>query len=233
VLVARNGERMQKLAENLQAQNKVRCEVIPQDLALPGSAKELRSKIEKLGLTIEVLINNAGYGVWGDFAQSDFAEMSGMLQLNMNTLAELTHLFLPSMLAQKSGRILNVASTAAFQAGPWMAGYYASKAFVLSFTEGLAVELEGRGVSITALCPGPTKTEFFDRARMGDSRLKNLVMAESATCVRNGLEAMFDGKVLVVDGWMNRFSALSVKALPRSMTRRVAGYINQGAGGPT
>ncbi len=227
ILVARNAERMEVLAAELSEKYKVRCHVIPQDLSRAGSARELVVKLSAMKLDVDILINNAGYGVGGEFVQSDFSEMAGMLQLNMNTLAELTHLLLPPMLERKQGRILNVASTAAFQAGPWMAGYYASKAFVLSFTEALAVELEDSGVSITALCPGPTKTEFFDRARMQGSRLKDLVMADSDRCARNGLDAMFRGQVLIVDGLLNQVSVLSTKLLPRSMTRRVAAHLNQ------
>lgn len=227
VLVARSVGRMESLAAELQQKHSVRCIVLSQDLAQPGSARELFSKLDAQRLTIDVLINNAGCGVWGEFARSDFSEMAGMLLLNINSLTELTHLLLPGMLSRKQGYILNVASTAAFQAGPWMAGYYASKAYVLSLTEAIAVELEGTGVSITALCPGPTRTEFFDRAKMGNSRLKDMVMADSASCVKNGLEAMFRGRVIIVDGFINQVSALSTKVFPRNLVRRVAGHINQ------
>jgi hypothetical protein len=108
-----------------------------------------------------------------------------------------------------------------------MAGYYASKAYVLSLTEALAVELEGTGVTITALCPGPTRTEFFDRAKVGNSRLKDMVMADSASCVKNGLDAMFRGQVIVIDGLINQLTAFSSKIFPRNMVRRITGHINQ------
>lgn len=229
ILVSRNKERLQELSHKLTKAHNVTCHVIATDLAEPGSAKKLIEEVNSRKLQVDILINNAGYGLWGPFAESDFSEMSGMIQLNVNTLTELSRLVLPNMIANKSGRILNVASTAAFQPGPWMGVYYATKAYVLSFGEALAEELKGSGVSVTTLCPGPTKTEFFDRAKVGNVRLRKFLFADSMACAKNGIDAMFQGRAVVVDGVMNWVVTLTARILPRATMRRVAGLINAGA----
>lgn len=226
VLVARNETRLAELAHTLTKKHNVTCQVIRSDLAESGSALRLFDEVKSRKISVDILINNAGYGLWGAFAESNFSEMSGMIQLNVNTLTELTRLFLPDMLERKSGHILNVASTAAFQPGPWMGVYYATKAYVLSFGEALAEELKGTGVSVTTLCPGPTKTEFFDRARMGNSRMKRMLFADSMACARTGIDGMFQQRAVVVDGMMNWFFTLTARVLPRATMRRLAGLIN-------
>lgn len=226
ILVARNEGRMTEIANQLTKKHNITCHVIRADLAKHGSATKLFEDVKARNLTVDILINNAGYGLWGAFGSSNFHEMSGMMHLNMNTLTELTRLFLPDMTAQKSGKILNVASTAAFQPGPWMAVYYATKAYVLSFSEALAVELKNTGVSVTTLCPGPTKTEFFDRAKMGNSRMKNMLFANSMACAQTGIDAMFQDRAVVIDGVMNWTLTLTARLLPRAAMRRLAGIIN-------
>lgn len=226
ILVARNEERLSEIADQLTKKHNITCHVIRADLAKHGSATKLFEDVKARNLTVDILINNAGYGLWGPFSSSSFHEMSGMMHLNMNTLTELTRLFLPGMTAQKSGKILNVASTAAFQPGPWMAVYYATKAYVLSFSEALAVELKNTGVSVTTLCPGPTKTEFFDRAKMGNSRMKNMLFANSMACAQTGIDAMFQDRAVVIDGVMNWTLTLTARLLPRAAMRRIAGLIN-------
>ena len=226
ILVARNEERLSEIANQLTKKYDVRCHVIRADLAKHASATKLFADVKAKNLTVDILINNAGYGLWGPFSSSSFEEMSGMIQLNVNTLTELTRLFLPDMLQQKSGKILNVASTAAFQPGPWMGVYYATKAYVLSFSEALSVELKNTGVSVTTLCPGPTKTEFFDRAKMGSSRMKNMLFATSMNCAQTGIDAMFQDRAVVVDGVMNWALTLTARMLPRAAMRRLAGLIN-------
>jgi short-subunit dehydrogenase len=226
ILVARNEERLTEIANSLTKKHNITCHVIRSDLAESGSAQKLFDEVSSRKLSVDILINNAGYGLWGPFAESKFKEMAGMIQLNINTLTELTRLFLPNMVAQKSGHILNVASTAAFQPGPWMAVYYASKAYVLSFSEALAEEIKGTGVSVTTLCPGPTKTEFFDRARMGNSRMKRMLFANSMACAQTGIDGMFQQRAVVVDGVMNWFFTLTARVLPRATMRRLAGLIN-------
>ena len=227
ILVARNEERLTTLATQLAAEHGVKTYIISLDLSVSGSAEALVQDLRSKGLSVDVLINNAGYGMHGPVVDADVKTLVGMLQLNITTLTELTRLLLPNMVARKSGRIMNVASVAAFQPGPWMAGYYASKAYVLSFSEALATELKGTGVTITALCPGPTKTEFFDRAKMSSSKMKEvLFFAESMACAETGVNAMMQGKSLVVDGVLNRILVQSYRVLPRSFVRFFAGRLN-------
>jgi short-subunit dehydrogenase len=163
-LVARNQKRLEEIAAELKP---AAVQVIAMDLSLPDAPQELHRLVPK----VDVLVNNAGFGVYGKFAANSLPEELNMMQLNMTALVILTKLYLAGMLAARSGRIMNVASTAAFQPGPLMAIYYATKAFVLSFSEAIANELEGTGVTVTALCPGPTATEFQERGKMQNSGL--------------------------------------------------------------
>jgi uncharacterized protein len=229
ILVARNESRLSALAGELSTAHGIKCDVIALDLSQSGSAGTLYGRVSSAKHTIDVLVNNAGCGVWGPFAKSDPEALSRMLTLNINTLAELTRLILPDMLRRDSGRILNVASTAAFQPGPWMAAYYASKAFVLSLGEALSVEAQGTQVTISTLCPGPTRTEFFDRAGMASSRLKNLIFADSFHCAQNGINGMLKGKTVIVDGWLNFIVTQFARIMPRFLMRQVAGLINDSA----
>jgi short-subunit dehydrogenase len=231
ILTARNEEKLKTLASELSAAHGVKCHTIAADLAKPGSAASLARQIRERGLKIDILVNNAGCGLWGAFAESDLASMAGMIQLNVNSLTELTREFLPEMVARKQGRVLNVASTAAFQPGPWMAVYYATKAYVLSFGEALATELRGTGVTVTTLCPGPTRTEFFERAKMGQSRLKSMIFADSMSCAKTGIDSMHQGRVVVVDGLLNWVFSQTARLLPRSTTRSITGAINAASKG--
>ena len=231
ILTARNEGKLKTLAGELSATHGVKCHTIAADLAKSGSAASLARQIKERGLKVDVLVNNAGCGLWGPFAQSTPADMAGMIQLNVNTLTELTREFLPDMITRKQGRVLNVASTAAFQPGPWMAVYYATKAYVLSFGEALATELKGTGVTVTTLCPGPTRTEFFERAKMGQSRLKSMIFADSLTCAKTGIDSMHLGRVVVVDGVMNWVFSQSARFLPRAATRSITGTINAASKG--
>ncbi len=226
VLVARNAERMHSLAEIIAAKNQVQCHVIAMDLSLPKSASELHRAIEARKLSIDVLINNAGFGVYGDLVTNSLQALEEMIQLNVSTLTSLTRLFIADMIKRGDGRILNVASTAAFQPGPHMAGYYASKAFVLSLGEAVSHELRGTNVSLTTLCPGPTRTEFFDRAGMQQSRLKSLFMADSRKCAEHGINGMLAGRSLVIDGRLNWFLVQSLRFLPRFFIRSASAFIS-------
>jgi short-subunit dehydrogenase len=230
ILVARNEERLKELGQSLKTTHGISYQTIKADLGKPGAADAMYQTIRSHGLSIDILINNAGCGQWGPFAESDFQGLNAMITLNMTALTEITRLCLPDMLARNSGRILNVASTAAFQPGPWMAAYYASKSYVLSLGEALSVELRGTGVSISTLCPGPTKTEFFERAQMGRSRLKNMFFADSHACARRGITGMMQGQTIIIDGWMNWFLAQSGRLMPRFAVRIVAGMINGSVG---
>lgn len=225
VMVARNEERLKAWASILEGKYKVKCKAISFDLSLPNSAQSLVDYMASLNYKIDVLINNAGFGIYGDLVTNSLTSVQDLIQLNVTTLTGLTRLLLPDMIKRRSGRILHVASTAAFLPGPHMASYYASKAFVLSFSEAVSQETKGTGVTITALCPGPTKTEFFERAKMGNARLKSIFAADSRKCAEHGIRAMFAGKVVVIDGTFNWIAALSLRFLPRNIVRTISGFI--------
>lgn len=215
VLVARNQKRLDEIAGELSS---VQVQVIAKDLSLPGAAEEITKAVPQ----IDVLVNNAGFGVFGKFIQTPLAEELNMMQLNMAALVSLTKLYLPVMVAAHNGRIMNVASTAAFQPGPLMAIYYATKAFVLSFSEALANELEGTGVTITALCPGPTESSFQERGKMQNSGLvKGKKMMDARTVAEAGYRALMAGKVIEIPGIKNKLLAQSIRVSPRGMVTKV------------
>ena len=225
VLVARRRERLEALGTELRAAHGVGVTVLDGDLARPAAAQTIAERVEAAGLALDVLINNAGFGTLGPFAASALARQLEMIDVNVRALVELTHRFLPGMLARRKGRILNLASVAGFAPGPYMATYYASKAFVLSFTEGLATELRGTGVTATASCPGPTATEFGDVA--GGSRTKlfrHLAGAEKVA--RHAYRAMLAGDVVAIPGVMNELLAQSARIGPRALVRRIAASMN-------
>src|SRR5579863_8644002 len=170
ILVARSAEKLGQVATELRAYG-VTVKTIALDLAAPPAPKFLFDQLQREGIAVDILVNNAGYGVYGDFAQMPEQEILGQLDLNIRALTELTRLFLPTMLARRSGRIMNVASTAGFQPGPLMAVYYATKAYVISFTEAVANELHNSGVTVTCFCPGATHTGFAARAGVEKARL--------------------------------------------------------------
>ncbi len=216
VLVARSRERLIEIAAELKP---AAVQVIAKDLTLAGTPEELQREVPK----VDVLVNNAGYGVYGPFVKNPLADELGMLQLNMTALVVLTKLYLPAMVAARSGKILNVASTAAFQPGPFMALYYATKAFVLSFSEAIASELEGTGVTVTALCPGPTATGFQAAAKLENSRLiKQMKVMDSRTVAEAGYRALMAGKPVVIPGLLNKLLAQSVRFSPRSIVTKIA-----------
>ena len=171
IITARSQSELEKIALELQAAHGNHVHVIPADLTLPQAPQEIFSEIERRGLPVDVLINNAGFGLYGHFSQSDLKASMGMIEVNIAALTAMTRLALPGMIERKRGKIMNVASTAGFQPGPLMAVYYATKAYVIMFSEAIANELKGSGVSVTCLCPGATATEFARRANMEESRL--------------------------------------------------------------
>jgi uncharacterized protein len=215
VLVARNQKRLEEIAAELKP---AAVQVIARDLSLPGAPEE----IHRLAPRVDVLVNNAGFGVYGKFAETSLSEELNMIQVNMTALVALTKLYLEGMLAARSGRIMNVASTAAFQAGPLMAIYYATKAFVLSFSEAIANELEGTGVTVTALCPGPTATEFQERGKMQNSGLvKGKKIMDARTVAEAGYRGLMAGKLIVIPGVMNKLLAQSIRVSPRSLVTKI------------
>ncbi len=224
VLVARRRDRLEALAAELG-----NARAVAMDLSEPGAVGRLIADIAAHGETVTCLVNNAGFGLAGRFAELDGARQRSMIDLNCGALTELAHAVLPAMIAAKSGAILNVASTAAFQPGPGMAVYFATKAFVLSFSEALHEEVRGYGVSVTALCPGPTATEFGEVAGWGKNTLIDRFSATSADVVRAGIAGMDKSRAIIVPGFINKAGAQGHRLLPRWLLRRIAGSIKLAA----
>jgi uncharacterized protein len=227
ILVARREERLQELAKDLEAAHGIRTTVIVADLSDRGSPRAIEERIQAAGLRVDFLINNAGFGSRGRYGDSDFARQAEMVDVNIRALMELTRLLLPSMLARKSGRILNVASLAGFVPGPYMATYYATKAFVLSFSESLAVELRGTGITVTASCPGPTSTEFGAVANSHRTSLFRAGSADAARVALHGYRAMLAGRAVAIPGVANKFIAQAARFTPRAVVRWLAGWVNK------
>jgi short-subunit dehydrogenase len=219
-LAARRRDRMEALAAEIGGE----VHIFEADLAKEGAAASLVAELEAEGLHVDTLINNAGFGLAGKFADRPLGRLSEMIDLNCRTLAELCHLVLPGMRERGKGAICNVASTAAFQPGPNMAVYYATKAFVLSFSEALHHELKGSGIRVSALCPGPTATEFGEVAQSNSPALK-LIRGESPAVVRAGLKGLDRNKAVVIPGWPNKVTAQMSRVLPRASMRRIVGRI--------
>jgi uncharacterized protein len=220
VLAARRKERLEAVAKEL---GDARAVTI--DLSKAGAAAKLMADLEAHGETVNLLVNNAGFGLIGRFAELDARRERQMIDLNIGTLADLCRAVAPGMIEQKSGGIINVASTAAFQPGPKMAVYFATKAFVLSLTEALHEELRPHGIHVTCLCPGPTRTEFGDVAGFGGNGLFDRVAMESPEVVKAGLEGLDRNKAVVVPGLVNKVTANSGRFAPRSVVRKIAGAI--------
>jgi uncharacterized protein len=216
VLVARNQKRLEEIAQELKS---VRVQVLAKDLSRPEAPHVIFAAVPR----IDVLVNNAGFGVYGKFIETPLEDELNMLQVNMAALVALTKLYLPGMVAAGSGKVMNVASTAAFQAGPLMAVYYATKAFVLSFSEAIANELKGTGVTVTALCPGPTATGFQERGKMEDSGLvKGKKIMDARTVAEIGYRGLMAGQTIVITGFKNLALAFGVRFVPRAMAAQIA-----------
>ncbi len=218
-LVARNEEKLEKLKKDLEEKYNSNIKIIIADLS-----KKENSKIvfEKSG-PVDVLVNNAGFGLTGEFAKNDLERELDMIELNISSLTALTKLFLPSMLENKSGKILNVASTAAFQPGPFMAVYFATKAYVLHFSEALVVELAGTGVSVTALCPGPTKTNFEKTAGRNDFFKGKILTAKRVAEI--GYQAMKKNKTFIITGTKNKVLIWLNRLTPRNIVAKIVGKL--------
>ena len=227
ILVARRSEAMHALAEVLIEKHGIAVHVFPTDLTESGAVATLMHEIEQQGLVITHLINNAGYGLRGAFAEMDGPSQARMIDLNCRLPMELTHAVLPGMIAAGRGGVLNVASTAAFQPGPWMAVYYATKAFLLSFSEAVHDEVKDKGVNVTALCPGPTRTEFFDVADMRDTALSRFMAGAPEKMVRDGLAALESNRAVKVSGALNSAIASSIRITPRPLARGLAGALQK------
>jgi short-subunit dehydrogenase len=220
VLVARRKDRLEGLAKELG-----NARAVALDLFKANAAVKLMADVVAAGEQVDILVNNAGFGVIGRFAHADAKRLRQMIDLNVGTLTDLCRAVAPAMIKRKSGGIINVASTAAFQPGPNMAVYFATKAFVLSLSEALHEELKPHGVHVTCLCPGPTRTEFGDVAGFGGNGLFDKVAMESPEVVRTGLDALEKNKAVVVAGLVNKIGATSTRFAPRSVVRKIVGAI--------
>jgi len=226
VLTARSGPKLNELAEQLRREHNVQVKVIPLDLGLPQASQTLFDETQRAGIHVDILVNNAGYGMSGEFARIPLEESYGQIQLNILALTLLTRLYLGPMLERRSGKIMNVASTAAFQPGPLMAVYYATKAYVLSFSEALADELRHSGVQVTCFCPGATLTEFQKRAQTENSRLfKSLSPMDAKTVAADGYRALTEGKTLAISGLKNWLVAESVRFAPRKLVTAISRWV--------
>jgi uncharacterized protein len=225
ILVARSGDKLGRIASELELHG-ITVKTVTLDLAEPPAARFLFDQLQREGIAVDILINNAGFGAFGEFAKMSEDEISGQIALNITALTRLTRLFLPPMMARHQGRIMNVASTAGFQPGPLMAVYYASKAFVISFTEAIANELRGSGVTVTCFCPGATHTGFAERAGTGKSRLfKQLGGMSAAKVALDGYRAVMAGRGLVISGVHNWVVAQSTRFAPRKMVTAISRWV--------
>lgn len=222
VLVARNKVRLDDLKQELETSFKVKVYCIGKDLALPNSAQEVYNETTQQNIQIDYLINNAGFGNFGMFVETDWNKELQMINLNISTLTHFTKLYLKDMVKRRNGKIMNVASTAAFQSGPTMAVYYATKAYVLSFSEAIDNEVSDNGVSVTTLCPGATQSGFQAAAAMEESALvKGKKLPTSKEVAEYGYKAMMAGKTVAIHGFMNWLMANSVRFTPRALVVKI------------
>jgi short-subunit dehydrogenase len=226
VLVARSREALEEVAEECRNRG-AQARVLVKDLADPAAPRQIYLALAAQALHVDFLVNNAGFGTHGLFAESDLNREVQLVQVNIVALISLTRLFLPGMRQRRSGRIMNVASMAAYVAGPYMSNYYASKAYVLSHTVALARELRHTGVTATALCPGPTNTDFQNRAGIAHAKLFASNVMDCPTVARIGYAGMMRGKTIIIPGWQNRLGAFLSGFSPRTLAARVAGGLNR------
>ena len=229
ILVARSEDKLAQAAIEFRALG-VTVHSYALDLAAPNSSKLLFEQVQSAGLPVDILVNNAGFGALGEFAQMSEEQILGQIQLNIVALTELTRLFLPSMLGRHSGRIMNIASTAGFQPGPLMAVYYATKAYVISFSEALANEVHNSGVTVTCFCPGATHTGFAKRAGNDKTRLFKQLGAMSAEKVAlGGYRAVMEGRTLAISGLQNWVVAQSTRFAPRKLVTAISRWVSEPA----
>jgi uncharacterized protein len=224
ILVARSQDKLQQLSQELSSQYGIQASVFSCDFTDKAAPQALFDWVQQQNLSVDVLVNNAGRGDYGEFASSDWEKNESMILINVLALTHLTRLFLPAMISRKSGKILNVASTAAFQPGPRMAVYFATKAYILSFSEAIAAETEDAGITVSTLCPGPTQSNFISEARMD----KIALLAEggasklptSAAVAEFGYKALQKGQVVAVYGLYNQLLTFSTRIAPRGLLRK-------------
>jgi uncharacterized protein len=230
ILVARSVDALDLLAAELRREHGVAAAVVGADLSEADAGARVAAEVEARGLRVDVLVNNAGVGLYGAYLETDGERELRMIQLNVMALTQLTKLLLPAMAARRSGRIMNVASVAAFQPGPYMAVYYATKAYVLSYSEALAEELSGSGVTVTCLCPGVTSTNFQATAELKRSRRgQRSITMDSATVARAGYDGLMRGKRIVIPGALNKALVQGLRLTPRRLVTRIVRTIQRSA----
>jgi len=230
ILVARSAGKLTQFADELQRQFNISAKPIALDLATPSAAQTLFDQLQREGIAVDILINNAGYAKYGQFINIPLEESLGQIQLNIATLTSLTRLFVPPMVQRGSGKVMNVASTAAFQPGPLMAVYYATKSYVVSFSEALANELKGTGVVVNCFCPGATDTNFQHRAENNESRLfKKMYPMNVKTVARDGYRGLQKNKTLVISGIKNRILMQTVRITPRKLVTAISRWVSEQA----
>lgn len=227
VLVARSGDRLAQVATELQSLG-ISVKSIALDLTQTPAPKFLFDQLQREGVMVDILINNAGFGALGEFATMSEEQILGQIQLNITALTELTRLFLPAMIGRRTGRIMNVASTAGFQPGPLMAVYYATKAYVISFSEAIANELRNSGVTVTCFCPGATETGFAKRAGNDESRVfKKFGAMEAGKVALDGYRAVMEGRTLAISGAQNWLVAQSTRFAPRKLVTAISRWVSE------
>ena len=222
ILVSRTRDKLEARGHALEKTFGVSVACLPEDLSDPSGARRLHDAVTARALDVEYLVNNAGIGLYGKFATTDLAAELKMIQLNVTTVVDLTKRFLPAMIDRRRGRILNVASTAAFVPGPWMSVYYASKAFLLSFSQAIDYELTPHDISVTTLCPGPTESEFKVRAGSQRSRLFEAFVMDAPRVARVGYDAMIAGKAVAIPGLRNKLIPVAARVAPRSLIAKLS-----------
>lgn len=230
VLVARREDRLKALAAELTRDHHIQAHPLAADLARPASARAVVDRVQAIGLEVDALVNNAGFANQGRFAEIPAQAESDLIAVNIAALVDLTRQFLPGMIGRKRGWVLNVASTAAFLPGPLMATYYASKAFVLSFSEALATEVNGTGVVVTVLCPGPTETGFAEAAGVASSPLFRTGAMDADAVAKAGYDGLMRGRRVVIPGLKNRLLTFSTRLGPRWLAASIAGRLNSTEG---
>jgi len=222
ILVARKRDKLEARAKDIQQEFGVDVVCLPEDLTDPQGPRRLHQAVVDRGLDVHMLVNNAGVGLYGKFATTDLDAELKMIQLNSTSVVDLTKRFLPAMIERRSGRILNVASTAAFVPGPWMSIYYASKAFVLSFSLAIDFELKPHGITVTTLCPGPTESEFKVRAGSQRSRLFEAFVMDAPRVARVGYDGMMKGKPVAIPGIRNKLIPVAARLAPRALIAKLS-----------
>jgi hypothetical protein len=230
ILIARSEDKLNDLAAELSSKYGIQAMVMTKDLSKEDIAREVFDELQSAGIEIEYLVNNAGFGDFCMFVDADWGKLKQMIDLNITTLTQFCKLFLPVMTARRSGRIMNVASLAAFQPGPALAVYYATKAYVLHFSEAIGNEVKETGVTVTAFCPGAMATKFMDVAQLGESRLvKSNILPAAAGVAVVGYRGMMKGKAFLIPGFVNNLMAFGTRIMPRSWVVRVTRFVHDSA----